>query len=34
MLTGRSMRQHLRDVPAPEQDAAFVRRLEAGKHPQ
>ena len=28
------MRQHLRDVLAVEQDAALVRRLEAGEHPQ
>ena len=28
------MRQHMRDVAAVEQDAALVRRLEAGQHPQ
>ena len=28
------VRQHLRDVLAVEQDAAVVRRLEAGQHPQ
>ena len=28
------VRQHLRDIGAVQQDAAFVRRLEAGQHPQ
>ncbi len=28
------VRQHLRDVPAIQQDAALVRRLETGEHPQ
>ena len=28
------MRQHLRDVAAIQQDAALVRRLEAGEHAQ
>ena len=28
------MRQHRRDVAAVEQDAAFIRRLETGKHAQ
>ena len=33
-VDGPLMRQHLRDVLAAEQDAALVRRLEAGEHAQ
>ena len=34
MLTGRLVRQNLRDVAAVQKDPALIRRLETGEHPQ